>query len=375
MATPEPFTAPPRATRRRLSFAAKLWIAALGFPTLLLLIVAGYTWWITPKLRLIDKVMRTSTVSNHEIEIRLFAPYVENTTSYEAPLLHRLFGDVTSIIPDAPILTADDLRLIGRTMHEVTQLNVDVVSGVTESDLQPLTELPRLKNLIVSESLPVTDAGLRTFSGMNSLEWMQINDARGITPGGLDLLQSLPRLTLLYLHRVRVNAEMISGIAKLSKLNQLRLGECELSDEEADQLLAIPSLQLSFYDVHVSAHVFKKLGSHAGLSALTVREAGYLPVDAFTGYPGASRLRWIQIDNDPSVNDDTLKRIAGITTLRTLDLNHCPITEEGVKQLHNHPSLMYVTLPDHISNEACWKLLFTLSKGAWVKRQSDPYGP
>ncbi|XP_002509956.2 leucine-rich repeat receptor-like serine/threonine-protein kinase SKM1 [Ricinus communis] len=120
-------------------------------------------------------------------------------------------------------------------------LNLADCNKITSSALWSLTGMTSLKELDLSRSVKVTDAGIRHLLSISSLEILRIPET-GLTAKGVALLTSLTNLSVLDLGGLPVTDMALSSLQVLTKLEYLDLWGSNISNNGVAVLQLFPKL-------------------------------------------------------------------------------------------------------------------------------------
>ena len=236
--------------RRRMSLQKKLWLAGLGFPTLLLIALTAYMAHRAPTIRLIEWIespqeRRTAMgpQTNGWLTVKLPWPFDESTaTSFNAPLppLHRHFGVIQIIDVSNAELSPEIVESISR-ITSLRSLDIGTMGEISEKDLRPLANLKNLRHLHMGYGFRfnITDATLEwvgTLDRLGDLSFMSAD----FTEEGID---HLSRLTSLYSLKVLSQDRLEHPGVLFRRFPNLELLILELKSDCPKCLRAVSSLE------------------------------------------------------------------------------------------------------------------------------------
>jgi internalin A len=204
---------------------------------------------------------------------------------------------------------------------------------VNDDDLIKLKHLQPLAGLDLHNTL-ITDKGLVTMAGMGSIAHLRISGTK-ITDEGCKILANLKSLELLYasytnfgdnalqvicencpaLHtldafQTKVTDKGVSNLAKLTKLRDVVLGKCNITNKGLVFVQKLPSLEILWISqTKVSPGIGKILRDTR-----------------------STKLRNVSLSGT-KINDDDLNELKHIQTITHLDLENTAVTDKGVIQL------------------------------------------
>ena len=218
------------------------------------------------------------------------------------------------------------------------------VSGVPvgAAGLSHLKELRKLKRLVLSGAKIDAKAAVQ-LGGFVNLEELRLYECQ-ITDELIERLKRLRKLRALSLHSCDgLGANGISRIGMLSRLDSLNL--CATKGVEADAAFLHDMVQL------------RKLGLTAVATDAVLRQAKSLKelrelsvslseVDdaGFKDIAEMMNLEFLAADGT-KITDAVLKEIRGLTHLTYLSLADTAVTDEGIKNLYGMKELRMVILP------------------------------
>lgn len=202
--------------RKRMGLQRKLWIAGIGFPTLLLLVIAVYFAQRAPTIRLIGKleeittaqlttegITGTDALECYPVSAELpFSWVLDGKTRFGSTdsWVYRYFGTIRHITLDGVRVEAKVFEQIG-SIDSLESLTLIVVRFDPVAILEPLSELKSLKRLLIHpSSKPLDDSSLQWISQIDGLESLDLMEASGVTDEGLTQLHRLKQLK-----RVRIS--------------------------------------------------------------------------------------------------------------------------------------------------------------------------
>ncbi len=244
------------------------------------------------------------------------------------------------------------------------------VSGVPvgAAGLSHLKELRKLKRLVLSGAKIDAKAAVQ-LGGFVNLEELRLYECQ-ITDELIERLKRLRKLRALSLHSCDgLGANGISRIGMLSRLDSLNL--CATKGVEADAAFLHDMVQL------------RKLGLTAVATDAVLRQAKSLrelrelsvslsEVDdaGFKDIAEMMNLEFLAADGT-KITDAALKEIRGLTHLTYLSLADTAVTDEGIKNLYGMKELRMVILPSaKTTDDAVKRLQCQLPKCKVIRGKS-----
>ena len=199
-----------------------------------------------------------------------------------------------------------------KSLKELTELLLGK-TAISNSGLQHLVELPKLETLNLSET-GVTNAGLKHLSGMTSLKELWLVDQKEITDAGLEHLKGLTGLESLFLSGVPITG---SGLVHLKGLSRL-------------EMLFLDGTPTVVSKVHMEP--LKELENLRHLSLYRLRPQ-LLADDDLKHLAGLRTVRSLNLNFNKAITDAGLVHLMGMTQLTYLDLRNTDVNEPAVSRL------------------------------------------
>lgn len=281
-----------------------------------------------------------------------------------------------------------------KSLTELETLYLDQ-TPITDAGLEHLKGLTSLKKLYLSNT-KVTDAGLEHLRGLSRLEDLALGGTR-TTDAGMACLGTMPHLRALILSGTQITDAGLEQMRGLAGLKSLRLGGTQVTDAGVQRLQqALPNLTIERGAGQSGAQSAGQAAPAPTASALnakepeqpryaartfnsplaldvwvqetaelwSIRRIGSTPSDAPLEIPacwlwGVRLLAplddWGLLRREMNQNevpglitqkavDSDLRQLAGLTTLRLLDLSASEITDAGLEYLMDMSALEQLNL-------------------------------
>lgn len=211
--------------------------------------------------------------------------------------------------------------------ERVTNLKM-VADDLTSENIKTLLDMP-LRGVDFKDS-QVNDRTLQTLGQIQSLDYLKLERAKGVSTAGITYLQNCPRLHVLDLRGTSITDDTIPAIAGIKPLRKLDLEFCiEIEGNNAEVLGKLTEL----HELKLSASGFKptnlaKLQSLKSLKTLIFHSAKITDkdLDALV----AMNLSNLEIGNT-LISDAGLIKLAQMKTLNELNIHICKrITDAGI---------------------------------------------
>lgn len=184
------------------------------------------------------------------------------------------------------------LRLIATQSTRCSNLRFDKCVGMTPENLAILSGMKRLAVIIV-QATDLTDEGMFALSKLNNLHSLHLEYVSGIGNPGYDSIKRFRSLKVLSIAGMKIDSRTIKLLSESDSLVELHISENEKFDS----------------------------------SSLAPLEKSHLSFVSF---------------KNSNVDDRAMEALSRIPSLKTVQINHADITDEGVEHLCKAPQLAYV---------------------------------
>ncbi|XWS27100.1 hypothetical protein CRYUN_Cryun26dG0087400 [Craigia yunnanensis] len=273
-------------------------------------------------------------------------------------------------------ITAEGMRAFSNLVN-LEMLDLERCSGIYGGFVH-IKGLSKLESLNIRYCQCITDWDLKAISGLNNLKELQISNSN-ITDFELSYLRGLRKLIMLNLEGCNVTAACLDSISALVTLAYLNLGRCGLTDDGCDKFSGVKNLKvlsLAFNNITDACLAHLKgltnlenlnldsckigdecLANLTGLSCLKSLELSDTEI-------GSNGLRHLSAINDTVslilfetylpvridssgdlesiitlVTDSGLKKLSGLTALKSLNLDARQFTDAGLSALTSFKNL------------------------------------
>ncbi|MGA2033283.1 MAG: protein kinase [Thermoguttaceae bacterium] len=275
-------------------------------------------------------------------------------------------------VTEAVFLDKPDVNDEGvRCLAGLRSLRVLTLQGtaITDSGLLALGPLPSLEHLNIIGT-QITDEGIRCLAGMKKLQSIEAQETRitgrtlstlanvplgdlslghtKLDDAGLASAAALPSLHHLYIHNTLVTDKGLMSLKGHPCLQYLYMGSCSITDEGLSHLdYKSDWIELDVGNTKVTDRGLERLGPLSKLQALTIWGVQLTPGTASLGnfLAGLKSLQHLNAINTCPDNEH-LKAIARLTTLRELDLTGAEVTDAGLEQLRGLKNLRRLLLSE-----------------------------
>lgn len=210
-------------------------------------------------------------------------------------------------------LRADDLQVL---TFRGTDLD--------EEALECLGHLTSLEVLMLFDC-QVSDRGLRHIAGLSSLRELNLRSS-SVSDEGAAHLSKLPSLSALFLSHSKVTEKGVGHLVKMRSLETLELYGNEIGDAGVERLRELKSL--------------RRLG---------IGSDHYLSDDGLRHLTDLENLEWLDLSNT-SIGDQALARLKNLPRLQYLRLTDTNVSDGGLAHLRDFRSLQDLLLPAGISD-------------------------
>lgn len=198
--------------------------------------------------------------------------------------------------------------------------NVRLPNSVDDSGLAQLQSLRSLVALGL-QYCRVGAEGIKHIEGLKEIKELNLYGAAGVDDSAIDSLAKLPKLEKLRLRETAVRGEAASGFAKMQALRDLDLSESPVQNAVMEHLASLPRLtNLNLWNTQINAQ---------GLAVLK----------------GKTTLKQLNLQNlGDSIDDDFLDTIATLPNLEVLVLQGTGVTDEGMPKLYGLKKLKQLAI-------------------------------
>ncbi len=221
-------------------------------------------------------------------------------------------------------------------------------AGITDTNLEHLSNLPNLESLDLSGNRELTDAGLGHLTGLTNLEQLNLYRCEKITDAGLEHLGNLTSLEKLNLGTcLRLTDAGLEYLRSLTNLEELYLTGTRVTTEGMERLhRALPKwpgyvcrfesdeegwlLELRFL-VPATDELLAQFRGETKLRVLHLWGEGMTDA-GLEHLKGLVSLEWLSLDNT-QVSDAGLEHLEGFTNLRCVWLRSTQVTDKGATKL------------------------------------------
>ncbi len=229
-----------------------------------------------------------------------------------------------SAIPTLTRLDLSETRITDHGLRElknapaIADLNLRYAELITDEGISALKTWKHLKHLDL-QGTKVTDSALQHLTGLTSLESLDLGYVL-VTDAGMEALTSLTSLKELSLGGDKLTDAGLQPLRQLPGLTVLELGGSQREDSGIWTVsFAAPGLEAiaTLKDLH-QLKLSRTLISASGLSRLK----------------GLSRLDVLDLHDCRRIGDDSVAILAGMPSLRSIDLTGTKVTSAGLAKLH-----------------------------------------
>jgi hypothetical protein len=215
--------------------------------------------------------------------------------------------------------------------------------NATDAHVAAAGKLKDLRVLTVQRSEHVSDKGLEALKGLTNLKGLGLYEVTKVTPAGMASLATLTGLESLALYGIRTGDE-INRLAALTSLRDLSL---RFSIYTLDAIPVISRLKgLRKLDISGQSDFDENtLKPLAGLTELESLELACvkMPEAGFRHLAGLTKLTALDL-SDSKFGDAAMKEVGKLTGLRDLNLTATPVTDAGLKHLEGMTKLEHLYL-------------------------------
>ena len=281
---------------------------------------------------------------------------VKAIVAAEGKLRRNSAGHVVSVFANSKRITDAQMPYVAQ-FAQLEELGLPG-SSITDEGLKYLVALPKLTSLSLGNTL-VTDRGMATIGKIKTLKYLAVREPN-VTTAGLKELVQLPDIERFVApHRLDdegvaiivkwrklrhltldgpVSKRALDSIATLPKLVDLQIWS-GVGDRDLESLRASKSLQTLGTLCNISTTGMRYLGETTSLREL---DLDFLPItdDGVRQLTGMSNLRKLLL-RGTKITDKCGAFLAALKGLESLDLSETRIADDGVRQLKPLAVLAY----------------------------------
>lgn len=339
--------------RRWLTFSIR------GLMVLVLIAAIGMGWIASMRTQhqrekaianQIEALDGTVQWNSRSVSSRMLDPFSPEPTQYEQWRAWLLGDDVDSRINRVIFEKACPAELFAELHNLEALTELMIVNGsVSDASCEAISNLASLTDISLVDT-EISAKQLEKISSLPNVNHIYITHA-SVTKENVKLLAKFPNLTTLSICSSQIPAEglaclrvaknlssltleadynrssstaELSGLASLTQLEHLQIGEFPISDKDLEAIGAIRSLQA----LQITAEIALLNVTPKGLSHLA----------------SAGKLTRLDFPSAP-FDDDTLRSLAKNRSLKEIHCDGSQITDAGLKHFEGHPSLTYLSIP------------------------------
>lgn len=196
-------------------------------------------------------------------------------------------------------------------------------SWVTDVDMLDLARLPDLERLDLSHTR-ITDEGLMNLKSAPKIRELKLFYAEWITDQGMRAIRDWKHLRKLDLRGTRISDGTLEIVSNLNTLEALDVSHTEMTDLGLENLITLDNLkELTLGKGHLTMAGFAKVRMLPGLIHLDIGGAQTMRPDNPNGKTAGS-----------VIPEETLKAIAELRDLRSLNVGFSQINADGLRILN-----------------------------------------
>ncbi|MGV3607272.1 MAG: hypothetical protein ACO1RA_12780 [Planctomycetaceae bacterium] len=211
----------------------------------------------------------------------IFSP--ENSQISRASRIEELLGidhpnDVRTLVMRYPPKAPPIESTVGR-LQSIEVLNMLSAEGISDDDLMPLSQFPRLQILRLMDS-EITGTGLLSFANHDALKILDLSGAKKLSKDAGRAIAAIPCLEVVTLDNCPISEQLLDGLCESKNLQCIELRYTKVSDEMIPSLVALSSLRvINICNTAVTAKGIAALGRIQSLEKVVVcsKDTGLLP--------------------------------------------------------------------------------------------------
>lgn len=256
--------------------------------------------------------------------------------------LLRDFPKISSVYFDErQKLTDAHLRSISG-LSELESLSIPS-SVITDRGADTLVKFTQLEHLDLASD-QITDNTLKKISRLPGITRLEISGSQ-LTGNGILHLTNLRKLRSLTLKNVALSEEAMTALGEMTMLEELELSDTTISDAHLERLSISPSLR----NLSISSNSISDLGAQR---IIQLPQLEYLHIESpkvtnsgLAGLKYCSKLLRLTL-RCPNVTNEGLECLPYLTDLHNVCLIEVKLTDTGLSHLSKLPKLAFLRL-DH----------------------------
>jgi len=295
--------------------------------------------------------------------------WANNSIEPRQPMSTKDWEDLCGIIKELGITAVnsgnmvgdDDLRTLSQ-LEQITSLNLGGSKRITDAGLQHLAKMPQLRELNLSEypGGRITDRGLEVLQHLRELRVFEMCWQSGVTDKGISYLRFCDQLENVDLLGTYTGDGAIASLVGKPNLGRFKTGR-NVADDGLRQLHQFPAFKawqggevkygLMSFGGEPTNLLIDGPFTQTGLANLRGLEGVFglsffwhtsvLKGEDLQSLDGLSNLGYLGCQ-DELCNDQAMRHIAAIPTLRMLMCQGTVATDEGFKSLSRSQTIEYI---------------------------------
>jgi hypothetical protein len=243
---------------------------------------------------------------------------------------------------DKPINPGGALPL---TPFELVEVDLRKQRELTDSALEPLEHVSRLRSVFLDDDPRIGDAALAHLRSQTNLQKLGLSGTR-VTDAGMAVVERFRHLELLAIGGTKLTDEALSHLKGLTELQTLWLGNGpQVTDAGLAHLQNLTQMRgMIFYGAPLNGSGFQYLKGMTHLEGLALNRTRLTD----EGLAHLARLHGLRSLNiaKTRITDAGLQYLKGMTNLERLDLSLTTVTPNAVEELRKAIPACRVTAND-----------------------------
>ena len=210
--------------------------------------------------------------------------------------------------------------------------------GITDHGLRHLAGMKNLLTLTLDYNLRVTSAGLKYLEHLSRLTDLSLNKC-DITDDGLASVGQIQRLDSLELNGTPITSVGLAHLEQLSGLGTLALADTQVDDAGVCSLARIEFL----HDLDLSGCTITGSGLRSCRELRALKLDRVIITDSLLDELQQLPLLTLSL-NGSNIDNEDLRTLASIPNLRELSICNCPIDDSAIEILNTFPELALIVV-------------------------------
>ncbi|MDR1486296.1 MAG: hypothetical protein LBT09_15945 [Planctomycetaceae bacterium] len=226
------------------------------------------------------------------------------------------------------------------------------VGKVNDTNLVKINSISKLGYIGINR-MPVSGAGFKALTNLKNLKCINIKAAQPLSKL-FEHVHNFPDLRNMYIYESKLSYPNWRNLLKNDKLKSLCCNGCSLTDDDLASFPSHPNIDsLYFQNNDLTCLNFSFIKDMPQLKMIDIWGNHRFNIEGLRilTEAGQNTLMDICFQDSPLIDDSCIKYFLPMEKIQTISFTKTNITEKGLEQLKDIPTLRYLFLPDQISVE------------------------